>query len=72
MATQISDNTGSGNGFLADGTKPITEPMLIKTIEGQWQSEEGGFMRHLSYQLLNSARILLIGNVTEIFQGPMS
>ena len=28
MATQILVNIGSGNGLLADSTKPLPEPML--------------------------------------------
>ena len=28
MATEIWVNTGSGNGLLPDGTKPLPEPML--------------------------------------------
>ena len=29
MATEIWVNIGSGNGLLPDGTKPLSEPMLI-------------------------------------------
>ena len=28
MASEILVNTGSGNGLLPDGTKPLPEPML--------------------------------------------
>ena len=28
MSTQVLLNLGSGNGLLADGTKPLPEPML--------------------------------------------
>ena len=33
MATEIWVNTGSGNGLLPDGTKPLPEPMLT---DHQW------------------------------------
>ena len=30
IAAEILVNTGSGNGLLPDGTKPLPEPMLTK------------------------------------------
>ena len=30
MALQIFVNTGTGKGLLPDGTKPLSEPMLIQ------------------------------------------
>ena len=44
MAAEIWVNTGSGNGLLPDGTKPLPEPMLtyhqsgtVTFIGGQFQ-----------------------------------
>ena len=41
MASEILVNTGSGNGLLPDGTKPLPEPILTYY---QWHSPEGNFM----------------------------
>ena len=44
MATYIWVNSGSGNGLLPDGTKPLPEPMLISLIgEIMWHSPESNF-----------------------------
>ena len=34
MALEILVKTGSGNGLLPDGTKPLPEPMLIYHQQG--------------------------------------
>ena len=41
MATDIWANIGSGNGLLADGTKPLPEPML--TYEGSFTRDTSAF-----------------------------
>ena len=44
MATWIWVNIGSGNGLLADGTKPISEPMLTNhQWLVSWYSPDGKF-----------------------------
>ena len=44
MATEIWVNSGSGNGLLPDGTKPLPECWLINT-KVLWQSSHGTIMR---------------------------
>ena len=44
MASEVLDKTGSGNGLLPDGTKPLPEPMLIySSVRSSDKSPEGNF-----------------------------
>ena len=46
MALEILVNTGSGNGLLPDGTKPLPEPMLYIIISKVlWHSFECNFTK---------------------------
>ena len=45
MALEILVNTGSGNGLLPDGTKPLPEPMLTIISKVLWHSSEDIIMR---------------------------
>ena len=46
MATEIWVNSGSGNGLLPDGTKPLPEPMLT---DNQWRPMT--FIRAISQEM---------------------
>ena len=46
MASEVLGNTGSGNGLLPDGTKPLLEPMLTIINEVLWHSPEDNFTRN--------------------------
>ena len=43
MAAEIWVNTGSGNGLLPDGAKPLPERMLTNFSKVQWHASEGSF-----------------------------
>ena len=73
MALEILVNTGSSNGLLPDGTKPLPEPVLtyhhLGTVMFIWGQIR---LRYHSYQSLKLAWKLFFYDFIEIFQGPMS
>ena len=76
MATGICVNTGSGNGLLPDGPKPLPEQISAHHRQWQWGPvtiNPGYFQkRYLSHQFLQLIWKLLILNFIQISKGSMS
>ena len=72
MATYMWVNTGSGNGLLPDGTKPLHEPMLTNHWQGLGLVALLGAQFHKKYsryQFLCSVKKIQIYNYSHISQG---
>ena len=51
MDTQIYVNTGSGNGLLPDGTKPLPEPTLtFHSPESNFTASAQAIIRHNNFE----------------------
>ena len=59
MATEIWVNIGSGNGLLPDGTKPLPEPMLVKSSDINILFEN--YMSKISFKCPRGQWVKLLG-----------
>ena len=72
ISRQIWVSSGSGNGLLPDGTKPLPELMLTYHQMYSWHSPEDSFTTSACELLMHKIQKLHWWNQFHIFQGPIS